>query len=83
MIAMSWYGVNFVLPTIANGGAVGLHSYGEGAGGQAYVFAFVALNWLFLGVATVRYLTETSVARIPVGDAATPIPAELADAKNV
>jgi ABC-type transport system involved in cytochrome c biogenesis permease subunit len=68
MIAMSWYGVNFVLPTFANGGAVGLHSYGEGAGGQAYVFGFVALNWLFLGIATLRYMSQTAVLKKPVQD---------------
>jgi ABC-type transport system involved in cytochrome c biogenesis permease subunit len=77
MIAMSWYGVNFVLPTLAKGGAVGLHSYGEGAGGQAYVFAFVALNWLFLAAATVRYLSQTSIVKPPLEEAATAIPAEL------
>lgn len=51
-IVMSWYGVNFVL-------GVGLHSYGFGAGGQGYVMAAVALNWLFLGLAATRYLVET------------------------
>jgi ABC-type transport system involved in cytochrome c biogenesis permease subunit len=79
MIAMSWYGVNFVLPTLAKGGAVGLHSYGEGAGGQAYVFAFVALNWAFLAAATVRYMSQTSVVKPPVEDALTSIPAELVE----
>jgi ABC-type transport system involved in cytochrome c biogenesis permease subunit len=79
MIAMSWYGVNFVLPTLAKGGTVGLHSYGEGAGGQAYVFGFVALNWLFLAAATVRYLSQTSVVKPPLEEAAVEIPAELVE----
>jgi ABC-type transport system involved in cytochrome c biogenesis permease subunit len=51
-IVMSWYGVNFVL-------GVGLHSYGFGQGGQWEVFGAVALNWLYLGCATARYLWET------------------------
>jgi ABC-type transport system involved in cytochrome c biogenesis permease subunit len=51
-IIMSWYGVNFVL-------GVGLHSYGFGQGGQFEVFGAVALNWLYLAAATVRYLRQT------------------------
>ncbi len=51
-ILMTWYGVNYVFGS-------GLHSYGGGAGGQYETFAFVAANWLFLGVAAVRYLAET------------------------
>ncbi len=51
-ILMTWYGVNYVFGS-------GLHSYGGGAGGQYEAFAFVAANWLFLGVAAVRYLAET------------------------
>lgn len=82
MIAMSWYGVNFVLPQIAKG-SVGLHSYGEGAGGQEYVFAFVALNWLILGVATVRYLSATSVAKRPTPDAEATIPEDLVKREKV
>ncbi|MBW3599699.1 MAG: cytochrome c biogenesis protein CcsA [Planctomycetes bacterium] len=78
MIAMSWYGVNFVLPQIAKG-SVGLHSYGEGAGGQAYVFAFIAFNWLLLGIATTRYLSETSKLKTPVQDDEAAIPEELVE----
>jgi len=51
-ILMTWYGVNYVFGS-------GLHSYGGGAGGQYEALAFVAANWLFLGVAAVRYLAET------------------------
>jgi ABC-type transport system involved in cytochrome c biogenesis permease subunit len=50
-ILMAWYGVNFVLPA-------GLHSYGQGAGGQAQVAVVVALNWLFVAVAAVRYHSQ-------------------------
>lgn len=52
-ILMAWYGVNFVLPA-------GLHSYGQGAGGQLQVGIVVALNWLFVGAAAVRYYRERS-----------------------
>jgi hypothetical protein len=51
-IVFSWYGVNFVL-------GIGLHSYGFGAGGQWQVGSAVALNWLFLAAAAVRYRIET------------------------
>ena len=52
-ILMTWYGVNYVFGS-------GLHSYGGGAGGQYEVLGVVAVNWLFLAVAAVRYLGETS-----------------------
>jgi len=57
MIVMSWYGVNFALPKLANGN-VGLHSYGTGAGGLGYVIGFVILNWVLLAGAMVRYAKE-------------------------
>ena len=48
-ILMAWYGVNFLLPA-------GKHSYGSGgSGGQWYVGLFVAVNWLFVLAATIRY----------------------------
>jgi len=47
-VLMSWYGVNFML-------GVGLHSYGRGTGGQAYVYSFVAAEWIYVGVAWVVY----------------------------
>ncbi|QDU93767.1 cytochrome c biogenesis protein CcsA [Lignipirellula cremea] len=59
MIIMSWYGVNFALPKLADGN-VGLHSYGTGAGGLEYVAGFVALNWVLLGIASARFWYETS-----------------------
>jgi ABC-type transport system involved in cytochrome c biogenesis permease subunit len=51
-ITMSWYGVNFIL-------GVGLHAYGFGDGGQLQVGAAVAANWAFLGLAALRYWSET------------------------
>jgi ABC-type transport system involved in cytochrome c biogenesis permease subunit len=80
MIVGSWYFVNFGLPQLG-GGTVGLHSYGEGAGGQAYVYGFVAFNWLLLGIATTRYLKETSVLKQPVEDPKASIPAELVESE--
>ena len=47
-IIMAWYGVNHVLGS-------GLHSYGEGAGGQWEVTIAVAANWVFVGLAALRY----------------------------
>ena len=47
LILMAWYGVNFVLGT-------GLHSYGFGGGGQAYMVAAVAVQFLYVGAATLR-----------------------------
>ena len=51
-VLFTWYGVNFILGS-------GMHSYGSGAGGQWEVGSAVALNWLFLAAAGVRYLIET------------------------
>jgi len=46
-ILMAWYGVNFVL-------GKGLHSYGFGSGGQAYVAAFALAELVFLAFALLR-----------------------------
>jgi ABC-type transport system involved in cytochrome c biogenesis permease subunit len=54
-IAFSWYGVNFVL-------GAGLHSYGFGEGGQAEVFSGIALNWVFVGAAALRYMLQMKSA---------------------
>jgi cytochrome c-type biogenesis protein CcsB len=40
-VLMAWYGVNFVL-------GVGLHSYGFGSGGFAYMLAYVVLQVVFI-----------------------------------
>lgn len=53
-IAFSWYGVNFLLPMWA-GKAVGLHSYGTGAGGQWYVIGFCIANLVFAAITAMRY----------------------------
>ena len=60
VILFNWYGVNFVLGT-------GLHAYASGAGaGQTPVAAAVALQWLFLLAAGVRYLTHKSDVSRPL-----------------
>jgi cytochrome c biogenesis factor len=46
-VVMAWYGVNFVL-------GAGLHSYGFGGGGQAYVYAAVVLQLAYVAVALLR-----------------------------
>ncbi len=48
-VLMAWYGVNFIL-------GAGLHSYGFGVGGEAYVAAYVLLELLFVGVVIFRYV---------------------------
>ena len=50
-VLFTWYGVNFLLGS-------GMHAYGSGAGGQREVGAAVALQWLFLLTAAVRYVAE-------------------------
>ncbi len=47
-VLMAWYGVNFLL-------GKGLHSYGFGAGGEAYVAGFVVLDLLFVALAIWRH----------------------------
>lgn len=56
-VLMAWYGVNFVL-------GKGLHSYGFGIGGETYVITFVALDLLFVGIATWRYRASRKSARV-------------------
>jgi cytochrome c-type biogenesis protein CcsB len=51
LILMAWYGVNFVLGT-------GLHSYGFGGGGQVYVLAAAAAQFVYVGAATLRVASE-------------------------
>ncbi len=55
-ILFAWYGVNFIL-------GAGLHSYGFGIGGEAYVAAFVIADILFISVAVMRHLRSTKQAR--------------------
>jgi cytochrome c-type biogenesis protein CcsB len=57
-VLMAWYGVNFVL-------GKGLHSYGFGIGGEAYVATFVILDLLFVLFTIWRYRTSKQVALKP------------------
>ena len=52
-VLMAWYGVNFVLGT-------GLHSYGFGSGGYAYVGGFMVFEILVIGAAVLRRRTWTN-----------------------
>jgi ABC-type transport system involved in cytochrome c biogenesis permease subunit len=47
LVVMAWYGVNFAVGT-------GMHHYGWGHGGQAYVALAGALQLLYLGAALLR-----------------------------
>ncbi len=49
-VIMAWYGVNFVL-------GQGLHSYGFGTGGVAYVGAYVLAEFIFVGIVLIRHAT--------------------------
>ena len=60
-IVMAWYGVNFVLPKLGNGG---LHSYGTGSGGENYVIAVALLDMLFAGAALLRYTAYRRAAAV-------------------
>jgi cytochrome c-type biogenesis protein CcsB len=55
-VLMAWYGVNFVLGT-------GLHSYGFGSGGYAYVGGFVAFEVLVIVAAILRQRSELAKSR--------------------
>ena len=65
LVVMAWYGVNYVLAT-------GLHSYGFGTGGAAYVLTATALQGAYIVAASTRHLlaqmrtahTRTLVKRI-------------------
>jgi cytochrome c-type biogenesis protein CcsB len=55
LVLMAWYGVNFILGT-------GLHSYGFGSGGYAYVGGFVAFEVLVILAALLRYRAQHAKA---------------------
>jgi cytochrome c-type biogenesis protein CcsB len=61
LVLMAWYGVNFVLGT-------GLHSYGFGSGGYAYVGGFVAFEFLVIGLAMARRRAEMRRAAAPAAE---------------
>ncbi len=48
LVVVAWYGVNFVL-------GAGLHSYGFGGGGQGYVGGILIFQFLYVGLAALRY----------------------------
>jgi cytochrome c biogenesis factor len=50
LIIMAWYGVNYVL-------GAGLHSYGFGGGGQAYVLSAIVLQAIFVVASGLRSLS--------------------------
>jgi cytochrome c-type biogenesis protein CcsB len=66
-VLMAWYGVNFILGT-------GLHSYGFGSGGYAYVGGFVAFEVAVIAAAFLRVRAARSPAARPA-PGAIPAPA--------
>jgi ABC-type transport system involved in cytochrome c biogenesis permease subunit len=50
-IMVAWYGVNYLMPG-------GLHSYGNGVGGEMPVVLTVLCNWLLVAFAAARYQIE-------------------------
>lgn len=53
-VVFAWYGVNFVLGSLGNGG---LHSYGSGAGGEEYVLGAVVVDLIATAFVAYRYFT--------------------------
>jgi cytochrome c-type biogenesis protein CcsB len=64
LVLMAWYGVNFVLGT-------GLHSYGFGSGGYAYVGGFVAFEVIVIVLALTRYRAQLA-KKLPLPEGALP-----------
>ena len=69
-VLWAWYGVNFVL-------GVGLHSYGFGSGGYAYVGGFVALELAIVAAAVLK-----RQGRLPQSDTAAGLPSSLSEAQR-
>jgi cytochrome c-type biogenesis protein CcsB len=65
LVLMAWYGVNFVLGT-------GLHSYGFGSGGYAYVGGFVAFEVVVIVGALIRYRAQLAKSSAPALENALP-----------
>jgi len=59
-VVMAWYGVNFVLGSLGNGG---LHSYGTGAGGEAYVAGALIVDLIFTVAAIARHQSYEAAQR--------------------
>ena len=57
-VIMAWYGVNYVL-------GAGLHSYGFGVGGDAYVLAFLAAEAIYVGTAVIRHRGAQKAQLVP------------------
>ena len=55
-VVMAWYGVNYVL-------GAGLHSYGFGGGGQAYVIGVFIIQFVYVGVALLLSDPAVTAAR--------------------
>jgi ABC-type transport system involved in cytochrome c biogenesis permease subunit len=64
-VLMAWYGVNFILGT-------GLHSYGFGSGGYAYVGGFVAFEVAVITAAFLRVRAARISALAPATSALAP-----------
>jgi len=64
-VLMAWYGVNFILGT-------GLHSYGFGSGGYAYVGGFVAFEVAVIAAAFFRVRAARTPAPTPAASALAP-----------
>jgi cytochrome c-type biogenesis protein CcsB len=60
LVLMAWYGVNFILGT-------GLHSYGFGSGGYAWIGGFVAFEALVIVAAFVRKHRTAPCPAVEVG----------------
>jgi len=70
VIVWTFHGVNYVMAT-------GLHSYGFGSGGEAYVGLWAAIELVFLAICWVRHRAQVkaqqpSTADMPAGRPATP-----------
>ena len=63
LVLMAWYGVNFVLGT-------GLHSYGFGSGGYAWVGGFVAFETAIIVAAMLGRRAEQARQRLDLSTAA-------------
>ena len=78
-IGLSWYGVNYLLPMIAGGQSVGLHSYGgDIRGGQIWFASGVVVQWIVWGIAAARYGAETS-QRVQPRQVEFPVAADVVD----
>jgi ABC-type transport system involved in cytochrome c biogenesis permease subunit len=73
LVVMAWYGVNFVL-------GVGLHSYGFGGGGRAYVFGGIIMQTVYVAAAVIAHTSRH--AQLPFGGHETPTSADRPVVRN-